>query len=125
MADDGRTVTPEPQRLGPREVATEMDRRLRASRVEVDQDMKASPADRTRRRTGGDLDPQGPPLEKGRAIGDDPTRLLPTAEGGRGGRLSASEMEKRFARHAKFLESLGVEERRAVEEYFRRLRDIR
>jgi hypothetical protein len=103
-----------------------MDRRLRAKGVEVDPDMKASPADRTRRRGEGDLDPRGlAPLEKGRAIGDDDTRLLPTAAAGEGSKLSASEMEKRFAKHAKFLESLGVEERRAVEEYFRRLRDIR
>ena len=117
-------MTLEPQRFGPRDVDTEVGRGIRAKKVEPGPAGKAGrppPAGGARDIAGVD----GESRAKGREIGGDPSAGLPLIEGGSAPRLSPTEIERRISRHAGFIEKLDVDERRAVEEYYRRLRDIR
>jgi len=119
---------PVPPRFEAPEIDAEAGRRIRAESVRGHPDEKLSNASRRESDTRhpSDLDPgERETVKRGREIGEDAGASLPPPELDPGVRLSASEMEERFKRFSKSMEKLDVEERRVVEEYYRRLRDIR
>ena len=115
---------PAPPRYEGQEITTTTGRRKRAKQVDYRPEEKVEHKPATA--SAADLTLKGKEVvTEARTVDKDVTAAQARSSRPRRAALTASELEKRIARYAEHLEKLTPAERRAVEEYYRRLRDLK
>jgi len=100
-----------------------MGRKILADSVDYrdDEDNRLKNSNPSSDLTAGDQEIQ----EKGRAIDENLARGAPRSRSAGREKLSSTEMERRIGRYRNFLEKLNPNEKHAIQEYYRQLRDLK